>query len=154
MNGKMKTLTVTAFAFVLAISMNNFASSLPSAYKVAVVDVQKVVNNSSQVNQLKNEQKDKLEKLAKFVDDARKDLAAEKDSTKQKALEDKYNKELDSKRTAIDSEYSKKLMEIDKNITQFIKKEAAKSSYDLVLSKSVVLVGGEDITEKIVKLVK
>lgn len=155
MNGKVKILTVTAFAFVLGLSINNFASSsVPPSYKVAVVDVQKVVNSSSQVNKLKAEQKDKIEKLSKFVADARKELAAEKDSAKQKALEQKYNKELDSRKTTIDSEYSKKLMEIDKNITQIIKKQATTDNYNLVLTKSVVLVGGTDITDKIAKLVK
>ena len=35
-----------------------------------------------------------------------------------------------------------------------IKAEAANKNYDLVLAKSVVLVGGTDITEQIIKLVK
>lgn len=155
MNGKVKILTVGAFAFVLGLSMNNFASSsVSSSYKVAVVDIAAVANSSHQLTQLKSDQKLKLENLSKFVEDARKNLAAEKDPAKQKALEQKYSKELDSKKNTIDSEYSKKFSEIDKNVTGVIKAKATKDKYDLVLYKNAVIVGGTDITEQIVKLVK
>ena len=155
MNGKVKILTVGAFAFILGLSMNNFASSsVPASYKVAVVDIAKVANSSHQLTQLKSDQKLKLENLTKFVEEARKNLADEKDPAKQKALEQKYSNELNSKKNTIDSEYSKKLFEIDKNVTSLIKTKATNDKYDLVLSKNAVIVGGTDITEQIVKLVK
>lgn len=155
MNGKVKILTVGAFAFVLGLSINNFAvSSVPASFSVAVVDVTKIANSSHQLTQVKNEQQAKLDNLAKFITDARKNLSAEKDVTKQKALEEKYSKEIDAKKAAIDSEYSKKLAEVDKNLRDVIKAKATKDKYDLVLNKNIVIVGGKDITDQITKLVK
>ena len=52
-----KFISIALLAFVLGISTSNFAmSGVPASYKVAVVDVQKVVTSSKQVATLKNEQ--------------------------------------------------------------------------------------------------
>lgn len=155
MNGKVKILTVSAFAFVLGLSINNFAvSSVPASFNVAVVDVAKIANSSHQLTQVKNEQQEKLDNLAKYIADARKNLSAEKDAKKQKVLEEKYSKEIDAKKATIDSDYSKKLAEVDKNLRDVIKAKATKDKYDLVLNKNIVIVGGTDITDQITKLVK
>lgn len=155
MNKTSKILTVGALTFALGLSVNNFASSkVPANFNVAVVDVQKVVANSPQVNALKVEQKAKLSELTAFVEGAKTELAKEKDVKKQKALEEKYNKELNSKKSVIDQEYAKKLSAIDKSITDTIKTKATEANYDLVLAKSVVLVGGTDITNEITKALK
>lgn len=51
-------------AFVVGMSVNNFAmSDVPPSYKVAVVDVSKVVASSAQVKALKKNNKLKLRKL-------------------------------------------------------------------------------------------
>lgn len=155
MNKKVKFLTIGAVAFALGLSMNNFASSkVPANFNVAVVDVQKIVSSSAQVNTLKAEQKAKIDELVKFVEAAKADLAKEQNETKKKALEDKYNKELNAKKETIDKEYAKKLSTIDKDITDTIKNKANTENYDLVLSKSIVLVGGTDITNEIINAVK
>ena len=69
--------------------------------EVAVVDDQKVVSASKQVNALKAEQKDKMEGLAAFVKKANEEVAAQKDEAKKKQLADKYTKELNTKKEAI-----------------------------------------------------
>ena len=154
MNKKKQILAAIAIALTLGLSANNFALSKTSDFNVAIVDVQKVVSASSEVNALKNEQKAKVDELVNFVETAKANLAKESDDTKKKALEDKYNKELNVKKDAIDKEYVKKLSAIDKDITEIIKKKADKDNYDLVLSKSSVLIGGKDITDEIIKAVK
>ena len=58
------------------------------------------------------------------------------------------------KREANAKDYAKKLSEIDKNISATIEAQAKANGYDLVLSKSTVLYGGEDITAEIAKVVK
>lgn len=150
-----KILTFMVIAFALGLASNNFASSkVPANFNVAVVDIQKVVVSSPQVNDLKIEQKNRISELAKFVEDAKANLAKEKNATKKKALEEKYNKELNVKKNALENEYAKKLSDIDKNITEIVKTKATKDGYDLVLAKNVVLVGGTDITDEIVKSLK
>lgn len=155
MKNKMKFLTVALVAFGIGLSINNFAvSDVPANFKVAVVDVQKVVANSAQVKALKTEQTKKGQELAKFIETAKTALDKEKDPKKKQALEAKYNKEFQAKREAIAKNYETKLLAIDKNILTVIDTNAKKSGYNLVLAKGVVLNGGTDITATIAKEVK
>lgn len=122
--------------------------------KVAVVDVQKVVNKSAQVQALKKEQEAKNKELANFIKKAGENIKKEADVNKKKALMDKYDKDLKTKREANLKVYKTKLEAIDKSINATIVQQAKNLGYDLVLTKGVVLYGGDDITEAILKVVK
>lgn len=148
-----KILTITAVVLALSLSMNNFASAKSAAdFSVAVIDTQKVVDNSPQICALKTAQKNKLNELASFVEKAKADVAKQTDAAKKKVLEDSYNKELNLRKTDIEKDYVKKLTEFDKSVKDIIKSKA--SNYDLVLVKSSVLEGGTDITNEIIKELK
>lgn len=150
-----KICSVLLVAFGLGLAAGNYAiSDVPSNYKVAVVDVQKVIASSSQVKALKDEQQKKSQELTKFLETAKAALDKEKDAAKKKKLEEKYNKEFQSKREAIAKNYETKLLAIDKNITAVIASNAKTNGYNLVLAKGVVLSGGTDITSEIAKQVK
>ena len=153
MNNKLKFLTVGLLTFAAGIAFSNYAmSDVPS--KIAVVDVQAVVNSSSQVQALKKEQQAKTKEIVTFIEKARKDVAAVTDVKKKQALEEKYNKELSTKKTAMDKNYSDKLTAIDATISKQIENQATLGGYDIVLAKGVVLYGGSDITEAVKKAVK
>ena len=155
MNNKFKFLAVAVVSLAIGFSLNNSAiSNVPVNFKVAVVDVQKVVSESLQVKALKEEQRVRVQELAQYVKTAKTSISAEKDATKKKALEQKYTKEIASKKSAIEKEYAKKLKAIDKNISNAIKAQAKSGSYDLVLTKGVVLSGGEDITSAVANALK
>lgn len=153
MNNKIKILAVGLLTFASGIAFNNFAmSDVPS--KIAVVDVQEVVNSSSQVQALKKEQQAKMKEVVSFVEKARKEVAATTDVKKKQALEEKYNKELNTKKTAMDKNYADKLTAIDSTISKQIEAQAKAGGYDIVLAKGVVLYGGSDITDAVKKAVK
>lgn len=153
MDNKFRFLAVVVAAFMVGFSVNNFAmSDVPS--KIAVVDVGQVVASSSQVQALRKEQQAKAKELVAFVEKARKEVAATTDVKKKQALEDKYNKELNSKKAAMDKNYASKLESIDKNISAKINEQAKAGNYDIVLAKGVVLYGGTDITDAVKKAVK
>ncbi len=155
MKNNCKFLAVALGAFVIGLAVNNYAiSDVPSNFKVAVVDVQKVVASSSQVKALKEDQKKQNQEISKFIDNAKTALDKEKDPKKKKTLEEKYTKEFQTKRENIAKNYEKKLLEIDKNISSLIDANAKANGYDLVLAKGVVLSGGTDITDAITKEVK
>ncbi|CCX80527.1 outer membrane protein OmpH [Clostridium sp. CAG:715] len=153
MNNKIKILAVGLLTFASGIAFSNFAmSDVPS--KIAVVDVQEVVNSSSQVQALKKEQQAKMKEVVSFVEKARKEVAATTDVKKKQALEEKYNKELNTKKTAMDKNYADKLTAIDSTISKQIETQAKAGGYDIVLAKGVVLYGGSDITDAVKKAVK
>ncbi len=140
-------------AFIIGMSVNNYAiSNVPS--KIAVVDVQKVVASSAQVKALKADRDAKVKDLTTFVTNARSAVAKETNAAKKKELENKYNKELNAKRNAIQKDYAKKLANIDKSISAVVAQKAKAANYDIVLAKGVVLYGGNDITAEITKSVK
>ena len=153
MKNGVKYLALTLSAFVIGMTVSNYAiSNVPS--KIAVVDVQKVVASSAQVKTLKADREAKIKDLANFVKTARENVAKEPNATKKKALEDKYNKELNQKRNAIQKDYTSKLAAIDKSISNVIAQKAKAANYDIVIAKGVVLYGGTDITSEITKSVK
>ena len=153
MNKKIKLLVVGLSTFVIGLTLGNFAmSDVPS--KIAVVDVTSVVNASSQVKALKKEHEAKTKEIVSFIEKARKDVAATTDVKKKQALEEKYNKELASKKAAMDKNYATKLTAIDDSISKQIEAQAKAGGYDIVLAKGAVLYGGSDITEAVKKAVK
>ncbi len=153
MKNGIKYFALTLSAFVIGMTVNNFAiSNVPS--KIAVVDVQKVVAASTQVKNLRAERAAKVKDLSNFVKTARENVAKEPNAAKKKELENKYNKELNQKRNAIQKDYSSKLAAIDKNISGIIAQKAKAANYDIVLAKGVVLYGGTDITSEITKSIK
>jgi len=149
----MKNRLFLAFAFILGLSINNIAMS-GITNKVAVIDVNKVAQSCSQVQTLKKEHEQKISALQTFANNANKAINAEADKNKKKALQDKYTKELNTKKKAIQDDYTKKLKIIDNNINYAIQKKAKDGNYDLVLSKQMVVYGGDDITEQVVSAVK
>ncbi|MGM9993689.1 MAG: OmpH family outer membrane protein [Candidatus Avigastranaerophilus sp.] len=155
MKNSFKVLTIAAAAFMVGIATSNYAiSDIPSNFKVAVVNVPKLVESSAQVKALKEQNTKNVQELAKFGETAQTAIAKEKDPKKQKALKEKYQKEFQTKRSAMTKTYENKLIEIDKNISNIIMTQAKANGYNLVLAKSAVLVGGTDITDEIAAQVK
>lgn len=149
---KINTLLI-AGAFILGLGLNNFAmSDVPS--KIAVVDVNRVVGNSSQVMALKKEQNLKNEELQKWLTTARADVEKQKTQEGKEKLAKKYDSDFQKKQQAIQKDYTDKLQAIDKDISGVIAKTAKDKGYNVVLAKGVVLYGGDDITNTISKLIK
>ena len=69
MTKKISFLFICLMAFALGYSINNIAIS-DTAPKIAVVDVQKIVQNSSQVKQLKTDQEKKLSEMQTTIQKA------------------------------------------------------------------------------------
>ena len=77
--------------------------------KVAIVDVQKVVNKSAQVQALKKEQDSKRKEIAQLVKKAGEELSKEKDQAKKKAIAQKYEKQIKTKQETYSKTYKTKL---------------------------------------------
>ena len=142
-------------AFILGICTSNFAmSDVPSTYKIGVIDLSKVVTSSKQVSNLKAQRAKKNAEMQNFIATAQKKVNNEKDPNKKAALVKKFEKDLTAMKNSTDKNYTKSLAEIDNSISKTIETESKKAGYDIVFAKSVVLYGGTDITNTIVKAVK
>lgn len=122
--------------------------------KIAVVDLQQVVANSTQVKNLKQEHNKKIKDLDKILVNARGEIANETDQAKILLLEDKYMKEFATKKDALERDYNNRLSAIEKNIKNEITKNAQNKGYDYVFAKSVVLYGGKNITNEIINSIQ
>lgn len=122
--------------------------------KICVVDIQEVVNNSSEVQALKREHSAQIESLNKIVTEAQNAIAAETDPKRIVMLQDRYTAEFNRKKETINRQYDAKLAVIEAKLRRNISESAKKNKYDVVLAKNMVFYGGEDITKIILKDIK
>ena len=147
-----KKLAIMSMVSVMFSAMVVFAA--PQPQKIAVVDIQKVVASSSQVKTLKASQEAKNKELANFIKKAQADVNKQTDANKKKSVAAQYEKQLVAKREANAKDYANKLKAIDTNITAQIGKKATEMGYTMVLPKSAVIYGGDDITATILQVIK
>ena len=78
------------------------SSYVSAENSIAVVDLQKIVSNSNQVKQLKQEHSKKLEELNKIIINARGEVANETDTDKIIKIEERYTNEFNAKKTLLE----------------------------------------------------
>ncbi len=139
--------------FFVGYSLNDAAVSFPK-YKVAVIDVPQVLAKSSEIQDLQRAQQKDMEELNILISKAQNELLNEHDKTKLLQKEATYRKEIETKKNIMEKEYNVKLSKINDNIKSIISKEAKKSNYNLVLPTGMVISGGDDITDSVVKHMK
>lgn len=142
---------------ILAVSsmmLSSVVFAAPEPQKIAVVDIQKVVSASAQVKALKASQEAKNKELSAFIKKAQEDVNKQTDVNKKKSLAESYEKQLKTKREANIKDYTTKLKAADANITAQIGKKATELGYTMVVPKSTVIWGGDDITETVLKGIK
>jgi Skp family chaperone for outer membrane proteins len=133
--------------------MNNTAISF-SKYKVAVIDVPTIMSKSVEVQELQRSQQKESDELNILISKAQNELLNEKDKSKLLQKEASYRQEIETKRSSMDREYNTKLAKINENIKNTISKEAKRENYNLVLPSGMVISGGDDITNDVLKKIK
>lgn len=155
MKKKIFGVLVVITAFVAGYSINNIAvSGTNPEYKVAIVDIQKIVSNSSEIKALKTDQEKQVQALQATIDKARAEISKEKDPAKIAQLEEKYRNEINQQKLALDTSYNSKLTAIDNKIKTAVIEKARSMNYNIVLPKNTVLYGGDDITDQVSTIIK
>lgn len=144
----MKKIIISACC-ILLFSQVSFAETC----NIAVVDLQKVVDSSTQVKALKKEHAAKVNELNQIISKAQAEIAKETDAKKIVEIQDKYTNQFNTKKSEIDKMYAGKLAEIERKIKTDIETKAKNNGYDFVFAKSVTLYGGKDITNEISAMV-
>ncbi len=150
----MKLKKIITFSAIFAVISMASVFAAPQPQKIAVVDIQKVVAASSQVKALKKTQEARNKELTNFIKNAQADVNKQTDAKKKKSLAQSYEKQLASKREAYAKDYAAKLKAADADITAQISKKATELGYTMVLPKSGVICGGDDITATVLKVIK
>lgn len=139
--------------FVAGYTINNTAISFPR-YKVAVVDITKVLEKSPELQSLKTSQEKQMQELNTMITKAQNEIVNAPDQKRALELEAKYKKEIETKRNTMDDEYNKQIDKITTNVKSIISKEAQKTEYNLVLPAGMVISGGDDITQNVINDIK
>ena len=141
-------------ALILAGMTLGMANTVFAEQRIAVVDVQAVVANSAQVQALKKDQQAKFQDLEKWLKTVRADVEKQQTQEGKEKLIKKYDAEFAKKKEAIAKNYQTKLQAIDKSISETIATTARAKGYTMVISKGIVVYGGDDITADVQKVVK
>ena len=155
MKKKIFAVLVVIGAVAAGYSINSIAVSKSTPdYRVAIVDIQKIVANSSEIKALKIDQEKQIQNMQSTIEKARVEIAKEKDTAKVSALEEKYRNEINRQKLALDTSYNQKLTAIDSKIKTAVVEKARSMNYNIVLPKNTVLFGGDDITERVATIIK
>ena len=136
-------------------SINNIAiSKAQPEYKIATVDIQKIVANSTEIKSLKAEQEKQMQNMQSTLDKARTEISKEQDPVKIAQLEEKYRNEINNQKLALDTSYNTKVKAIDSKIKTAVVEKARSMNYNIVLPKNTVLFGGDDITDEVSQIIQ
>ena len=140
-------------AIVLLAVMSVMLGYSAKSYAVgtAVVDLDKIRENYTVSQELSADLKIKESELQKFVADAQKQIQEAKTPLEKKNLEEKLGEQFNIKRNAYAKDQSQKWGVIEDTVVKSIKEVAASKKFDLVLNKQVVIDGGSDITDEVIK---
>ncbi len=139
--------------FCVGYNLNDSAVSFQK-YRVAVVDVSKLLEHSPEVLELKRIQDKETEELNTLISKAQNEILNESDKNKMLQKEASYRQQIESKKLNMEKQYTSKLEEINKKIRTTISAQAKKENYNLVLPVGMVISGGDDITANVVKTMK
>ena len=146
-----KPITYCGLAFLVGFGTK---ALLSSNLDVAVVDVQKVINSSSDVISLRQRAQQRTQKLEKWLVSVREDVNKQKTQKEKDKLTQKYNTEFAQKRQIIRRENAAEMQKIGIKIKELISKTAKSGGFDIIFPKNSILDGGVDITDRVLKSMK
>lgn len=147
--------SAVVISLVMGYSINNIAiSKAQPEYKIATVDIQKIVANSTEIKSLKAEQEKQMQNMQSTIDKAQTEISKEQDPVKIAQLEEKYRNEINNQKLALDTSYNTKVKAIDSKIKTAVVEKARSMNYNIVLPKNTVLFGGDDITDEVSQIIQ
>ncbi|OGH99325.1 MAG: hypothetical protein A2039_03625 [Candidatus Melainabacteria bacterium GWA2_34_9] len=137
---------------LLAVMFVMFGYSAKSyAEGTAVIDLDKIRENYTVAQELSADLKIKEAELQKFVIDAQKQMQEAKSPLEKNNLEAKLGEQFNIKRNAYAKDQTQKWGVIEDTVIKIIKEVSSSKKFDLVLNKQVVIDGGSDITDEVIK---
>ncbi len=142
-----KLLIATLICAVLTLSQATAAY----AKETGVVDLTKVLENYTFAQEVSADLNVKKAELEKFVVEAQEKIKKSASPVEKKNIEEKLSEQFNIKRNAFAKEQAEKWQQVEDKVFEQIKQTASGKKLDMVLNKQSVIVGGEDITEEVIK---
>lgn len=120
----------------------------------AVVDLQRVVMVSKDVNALRTERDNQVKELQNMADKANAEIAKISDEAAKKKASEKYLAEINAKKENYDKVYATALQASEEKLNNIIKEVADKEDMTVILNGNSVVQGGIDITDSVIDMVK
>jgi len=117
---------------------------------VAVVDVQRLVNQARQVAELRQDMQTQMSNLQEWVNQSNAEINNEQSQEKKDELTKLRQEELLQRQQLIQRDYAAKLQNLDAKLTAVIEKTAAEEGFKITFVKGSVAAGGTDITDKVI----
>ena len=137
------TILICSFIFVCT-------TAVAKTENIGVVNINKILENYTTAQEVTADLKVQEDELQKLVVDAKKQIKKAKTPLEKKNLEEKLTEQFSIKRNVYAKEQSEKWKKIENKVFAEIKKVAKNKKIDMVLNKQSVIIGGEDITDKVI----
>lgn len=138
---------------LLACTTFGFSNAAFAEQKIAVIDIAAIMEQSNQMQALNKEQQAKMKDLEKWLATVKKDIEKQQTQEGKEKLFKKYQADYLKKKTDIVNNGQTKMQSISDNIMANIQTQAKAKGYDMVITKGIVVYGGEDITADVVKAI-
>lgn len=148
-----ETNTTTETEGKAAMTSETTSSSLSSA-KIAIVDVQALVNQTPSVWALRSEQQQNASIIQNWINGVNSQLNQIADQNTRQATAQQYQIELNKRQQMLQNEYALKIQAIDAELSKLVSDVATEKKLDYVFAKGAVVFGGTDITSDVAKLIK
>lgn len=145
-----KYLVIAICFFVLGFCLRIFTASPSTVCNAALVDVQQLVQNTPEAKAIQDEFDQKRQELQKWADVEK----AKAVRSRRKDLIDQFEETFAQKQADLQSEYTRKVNELDGKVSKILHNTAKAQGFNMVLAKNAVLDGGTDITADVIELVK
>lgn len=135
-------------------SLITYKATVKNNIDFAVVDLQRVIASSKDVEALKNERDNQIQELKKMADTANAEIQKIDNDEDKKKISEKYLAEINTKKDEFDKIYGSALQASDQKLNNVISAVAEKEGLEIVLNRVSIVSGGLDITDKVIDLVK
>ena len=147
-------IVLTAVAASIVSAFVTYKAMGTSSAKIAVIDINRVVLASKEINAFTQEFNNNSKILQKMLADADAKIKAEKNEAKKKKMTEQYSKEISAKRDEYRKIYNTNVRAAEAKLNDIINAVAEKEGLDIVINKSNVMKGGTDITDAVVEQVR
>ncbi len=122
--------------------------------KIASVDIQQLLANSTDFIELKKAQNIKALELQSWTNAMNAEIAKQSTQEDKNKMAQQGQAQFQQKQQAINVEHHQKMLGLDAKLTEVVANIAKEEKYDYVFAKGTVIFGATDITQDVIKKIK